>query len=365
MSAPRNPNREQQQRPANPAGERIKRDHEYWRQYQRKPQPPHKHNHNHNRNQHREKRAPRVRVDPYVSVHALELGLQPRPFAEIHGERAYLERALQQHDRAATELFRRLPVVEAQVQEATAAAAANNHHHHHHNDDDDDSVEKKKKKEHRHARERRAWLRDRIRDTVAAERAVLTRLGDLHVEIQCRDRWARVHRDRALLAAAADGHDPSTVLTTTTTATTTEMVVPDPLHGWCCPWTPDMAAAPGDVWWWTCPPDAGDPGPYGAGGQAAAAAAAGGREWEDGAPLWYARWQDDGAMPWPQVWEAGGQPVVVEKNANHHPSAEYAEGPGAKMANRRESLPSLRYGWVTGDEEAETGHKCLGYGSPK
>ncbi|KAI0888865.1 uncharacterized protein GGS22DRAFT_63876 [Annulohypoxylon maeteangense] len=113
-----------------------------------------------------------VRSDPWQSVSALQLGFQPRSFGELHTERLYLLEMLQQYDRRAFELFTKVPLVEHRACQV------------------DDPARQKRAKKHR------GWLRHRIVDTVEEEKKILARLSELHVEIQCRERWSRVEKER-------------------------------------------------------------------------------------------------------------------------------------------------------------------------
>ncbi|OTA63792.1 hypothetical protein K449DRAFT_394347 [Hypoxylon sp. EC38] len=117
----------------------------------------------------------KIRSDPWQSVSALQLGLEPRSFAELHIERMYLLEMLQQHDRRAFQLFSRVPSVEERIRETG---------------NKDDLIQ---------ARKHRGWLRHRIVDIIEEEKKVLARLSELHVEIQCRERWSRVERERERL----------------------------------------------------------------------------------------------------------------------------------------------------------------------
>lgn len=114
----------------------------------------------------------KVRNDPWQSVSALQLGLHPRSFDELHTERLFLIQMLQQHDSRALDLFMRVPLVEEKFCRAT------------------DPEEQKR------ARKHRGWLRHRIMDTVEEEKKILARLSELYVEIQCRERWSRVEKER-------------------------------------------------------------------------------------------------------------------------------------------------------------------------
>ncbi|KAI1142239.1 hypothetical protein F5Y05DRAFT_218787 [Hypoxylon sp. FL0543] len=117
----------------------------------------------------------KVRSDPWQSVSALQLGIRPRTFPEIHTERMYLLEMLQQHDGRATDLFMRVPIVEEQIRWPESQDAQ------------------------KQARKLRGWLRHRIVDTVEEEKKVLARLCELHVEIQCRERWSWVEREREMM----------------------------------------------------------------------------------------------------------------------------------------------------------------------
>ncbi|KAL7627611.1 hypothetical protein AAE478_001804 [Parahypoxylon ruwenzoriense] len=113
-----------------------------------------------------------VHRSPWQSTTALQLGLQPRSFSELHTERVYLLEMLQQHDQRAIELFRLLPQLEEQIRWPDCPD------------------------EQRQARKHRGWVRHRIADIVEKEREILTRLSELHVEIQCCERWHQVARER-------------------------------------------------------------------------------------------------------------------------------------------------------------------------
>ncbi|KAI0014275.1 hypothetical protein F4779DRAFT_612567 [Xylariaceae sp. FL0662B] len=120
----------------------------------------------------RDTRPTYIRSNPWQSASAMELGLRPRSFEELHTERSYLLEMLQQQDRQALELYRRLPHVEEQIERCN----------------DPDGVKRAKKHQ--------GWLKNRVAETVKEEKGILTRLSELYVEIQCRDRWYQVERDR-------------------------------------------------------------------------------------------------------------------------------------------------------------------------
>ncbi|KAI8624512.1 hypothetical protein F5Y19DRAFT_480531 [Xylariaceae sp. FL1651] len=151
-----------------------------------------------------------VDTKPWQSTEALELSLHPRSFEELHSERVYLLDALQWRDRRALELFRRVPVVEEQInrcqnqdQQHTNLCGAYISPNgrvkvtvqadgipSEHKSDPEWEVELRK------ARRNQVWLRRQIEATVSAERNLLIRLGELHVEIQCRERWCQVEKER-------------------------------------------------------------------------------------------------------------------------------------------------------------------------
>ncbi|KAI2469926.1 hypothetical protein F4781DRAFT_392331 [Annulohypoxylon bovei var. microspora] len=126
----------------------------------------------------------KVRGDPWQSVSALQLGLQPRSFGELHAERMYLLEMLQQHDRRAFDLFMKVPLVEGNICWA-------------------ENLEDRKQ-----AKKHRGWLRHRIVDTVEEEKKILARLSELHVEIQCRERWSRVEKEREMINLTQPQHVP-------------------------------------------------------------------------------------------------------------------------------------------------------------
>ncbi|KAI0387615.1 hypothetical protein F5Y04DRAFT_8301 [Hypomontagnella monticulosa] len=118
----------------------------------------------------------RVRGDPYQSVTALQLGLHPRSFEDLHEERKCLVDTLQQLDQRALELFSLVPILDEVMLRAPTDG------------------------DWQRAKKQRGWLKQRIVDTVEHEKRILGRLSELHVEIQCRERWAQVERDRQVLS---------------------------------------------------------------------------------------------------------------------------------------------------------------------
>ncbi|RYO79422.1 hypothetical protein DL766_006874 [Monosporascus sp. MC13-8B] len=108
----------------------------------------------------------------HTSTSSLDLGLRPRSFAELTDERMLLLDELQRHDEDARDLFARLAAADERVSDS------------------------KTFEERGHGQRHRGYLRRRVGDAVDEERQILLRLGELSVEIQCRERWCQVRRDR-------------------------------------------------------------------------------------------------------------------------------------------------------------------------
>ncbi|KAI1180755.1 hypothetical protein F4777DRAFT_261714 [Nemania sp. FL0916] len=180
----------------------------------------HRHHHSYVRRPgrcHNNKGSFQVRKTPWQSTEALELGLHPREFDELHAERGYLLNALESRDREALELFRRLPAVEEQIchyKDAQRRYRQRDRQNQGMNgkvkvridgvliDREMDGAREEEEEEEweeklQDARRHRVWLRKQIETTVDAERGILARLCELHIEIQCRDRWCRVEQERA------------------------------------------------------------------------------------------------------------------------------------------------------------------------
>ncbi|KAF2971160.1 hypothetical protein GQX73_g2459 [Xylaria multiplex] len=165
----------------------------------------------------------RGRKTPWKPTRAIELSLHPRPFDESHTERVYLLNALQMRDREALDLFRQLADVEEHI----------NHLRHQRQQDNErrkvnskvkvrvDGVpvneirdqEREEEEEAQgkartlqNARRQRRWLRKQTKRAVNAECEILMRLGEVYVEIQCRERWRQVGQERA---AFERGHNPT------------------------------------------------------------------------------------------------------------------------------------------------------------
>jgi len=97
----------------------------------------------------------------------------PRSFEELHTERRYLLDCLQIEDRKAKELLRSKTLLEERL-------AANNQ-----------SFFQRGK-----VKKRLGWLSGRLDETNRQERRILTRLGQVTMEIQTRERWNQIENER-------------------------------------------------------------------------------------------------------------------------------------------------------------------------
>ncbi|KAI1658449.1 hypothetical protein F4813DRAFT_49313 [Daldinia decipiens] len=165
--------------PENPEDQKPRHNHGF-RNHMNRSRPSH-----HHRGSDPEPRQTKVRSDPWQSVSALQLGLHPRPFHELHRERLYLLEMLQQHNTRALKLFEQVPIVEEKIQKADTPYKL------------------------RQAKKTRGWLRHRITDTVEEEKKVLARLSELHVEIQCQERWLQVEMERVARGLSQQHHNPN------------------------------------------------------------------------------------------------------------------------------------------------------------
>ncbi len=104
--------------------------------------------------------------------------LDPRPLQELHNERSYLIHNLQKQGDRAARLHHRYAAVEARLNTATAQPP---------------SAETKKTK--REA----SLLRAKIADTAQQEQLTLLRLGEIHLELQNRDRWVMLVHQHLLM----------------------------------------------------------------------------------------------------------------------------------------------------------------------
>ncbi|RYP37202.1 hypothetical protein DL767_003021 [Monosporascus sp. MG133] len=108
----------------------------------------------------------------HSSTSSLDLGLRPRSFVELTDERMLLLDELQRHDEDARDLFARLAAADERVSGSETF------------------------EERGHSQRYRGYLRRRVENAVDKEREILLRLSELSVEIQCRERWCQVKRDR-------------------------------------------------------------------------------------------------------------------------------------------------------------------------
>ncbi|KAH8167312.1 hypothetical protein CIB48_g934 [Xylaria polymorpha] len=127
----------------------------------------------------------------------LTFSLYPRTFADLHDERQALLNALQAQDSWAMELFRRLLTVEADIDQYRNVQYHHQHPYPRHEQYRDANTNVKVKVD-----------GIPIETTVNAERNILLRLGELHVETRCRERWCQVERERWEMRHASElGYD--------------------------------------------------------------------------------------------------------------------------------------------------------------
>lgn len=279
----------------------------------------------------------------------------PRPFEHIEGERQHLQYLLAEQDQRAVDLFSRI----AAVDEACDFGSA---------------------REKRQARKDRAWLQRRIGETVDRERAILVRLGDIHVEIQCRERWYMVEQQKLFLRQQGGWHQrvgwgwgwgtesnlldqpqwqgsrasdarPRYYQDHMEPAIVSSYVQRQQQHVWSAnPYYPSIAAGP-----W-----------------------ANGTEWYPGftAPAgvdWHRR-RSSGARIGGQLRLLEESPACRPRRSSHLSNASYATevedqyGPSrnsilpvSHLPDRRRSLPTMHYNWDGGGSGGGSGHRCLGY----
>ncbi|SPO05831.1 uncharacterized protein DNG_08518 [Cephalotrichum gorgonifer] len=104
----------------------------------------------------------------------------PRPVQDLLVERAYLVDSLAAQGARASELVRLLAAAERAAAESEAAAGANANGGR------------------RRLRRRVSLLKSKIAVAADQEKAVIVRLGELYVEMQSRERWARVRLETGL-----------------------------------------------------------------------------------------------------------------------------------------------------------------------
>ncbi|KAK4196800.1 hypothetical protein QBC40DRAFT_286596 [Triangularia verruculosa] len=115
----------------------------------------------------RTQRAPSFRANSYV---AAVQSLDPRPLEQLHNERSYLVYNLQKQGQRATRLFQKYAALEVLMSGTQSPAET-----------------KKTKRE-------MASLQNKISESTQQEQLILIRLGELHIELQNRDRWMQVHQ---------------------------------------------------------------------------------------------------------------------------------------------------------------------------
>ncbi|KAI8956110.1 hypothetical protein F4801DRAFT_2403 [Xylaria longipes] len=163
---------------------------------------------------------------PRQPIETLTLGLYPRTFDKLHAERQDLLNALQAQDSRALELFRQLPAVESDIDHYRNIEHRHQHPHQQHdryrdintnvkvkvdgipvNEINDrarlEAVEENQERL-QTAQRQRLWLRQQVEATVNAERNILMRLGELHVETRCRERWCQVEWERSEMLYASE-----------------------------------------------------------------------------------------------------------------------------------------------------------------
>ncbi|KAI1744129.1 hypothetical protein F4680DRAFT_282485 [Xylaria scruposa] len=168
---------------------------------------------------------------PRQRTETLTLGLHPRMFDALHAEQQNLTDVLQAQDKRALELFQQLAAVEADIEYhcRNLQYGQQQPYQQHTQPYKDNNVKVKvdgipaseindwaRREEAEVNQEKldaayrqRLWLHRQIEATVDAERNILTRFGELHVEIRCRERWCQVEREQSeMLHASGPGYIP-------------------------------------------------------------------------------------------------------------------------------------------------------------
>ncbi|KAK8042691.1 hypothetical protein PG994_013174 [Apiospora phragmitis] len=269
----------------------------------------------------------------------------PRPFGHIESERQHLQYLLGEQDRRACELFSRI----AAVDEAYSFGSVH---------------------EHRQARKDRAWLQRRIDETIDREKGILVRLGEIHVEIQCRERWHMVEQQRAFLRQEGghqqygwgwDGRD--TDLSNWSQCQRGSAASPRHHRHNLGPSTVSSYAQQQQHVWSANPHYS--------------SMAAG--TWAN-APEWYPYSTTPTGMDRRRHrstsggQDAGQVRLLAEENPAYLSNAGYtAESgerlgpsrgsvlPDSRLPDRRRSLPTMHYNWDGGGSGGGRGHQCLGY----
>ncbi|KAK8128325.1 Pyruvate formate lyase activating enzyme [Apiospora sp. TS-2023a] len=277
----------------------------------------------------------------------------PRPFDHIETERQHLQHLLAEQDRRAVDLFSRV----AAVDEACDFGSAH---------------------EQRQARRDRAWLQRRIGQTVDREREILVRLGDIHVEIQCQERWHMVEQQKAFLRQQGGRHrhgdwgwgsegnglnQPERQVRGSGAShrycqdEVEPAIVSSYVHQQqqqhACPTNPRYPSMTDMPW--------------------------------TGVTEWYPDFATSASVNWSRRRtsgaQVGGQVRLLEESPAYRPrrssylsNASYAtevderHGPSfdpvlpiSRLPDRRRSLPTMHYNWDGGGNGGGSGHRCLGY----
>ncbi|UPK94232.1 hypothetical protein LCI18_005167 [Fusarium solani-melongenae] len=112
-------------------------------------------------------RPPRVDVRPVPHANS-HLIFSPRPYESLYVERAYLTSSLQQHSGRAANLMRQYSIVESQLQGLPRDKGG------------------------RKLRKQLGLFKSRINEAFEQERAILSRLTELYMEIQSRESWMQI-----------------------------------------------------------------------------------------------------------------------------------------------------------------------------
>ncbi|KAI1639835.1 hypothetical protein F4809DRAFT_47264 [Biscogniauxia mediterranea] len=280
---------------------------------------------------------------------ALDLGLRPRLFEAIDSERIYHNDRLQKQDSHTLDLFRQFAQVENQIRHGCV------------------NGRKKAAKKHRN------WLKQKIGESIREEKLILSRLGELHVEIQCRERWCQIRGDRefrdtryhptgygeSLPPPAPLPHPPS--------------LIPYPHSSHTYPVEVHLPTSAPVGYWLVYPQSAISFGPAGFGG--------GNETWQHAnhlsAPI--SIHSDCPSLQSPTQVQASPTGYTAPKDvleaerklgrvqlddAPHRHAGMEINAVGRKgKRGRTQSLPSLRFRWAEEEGKDEDAHICLGYDS--
>ncbi|KAI0548771.1 hypothetical protein F4679DRAFT_291849 [Xylaria curta] len=169
---------------------------------------------------------------PRQRTETLTLGLHPRIFDALHAERQNLTDALQAQDKRGLEPFQQSAAVEADIDyycrnlQYDQQQPHQQHTRHPYKNNNvkvivdgipvseiNDRARREEAEVNQEkfeaAYRQRLWLHRQIETTVDAERNILMRFGELHVETRCRERWCQVEREQSeMLHASEPGHIP-------------------------------------------------------------------------------------------------------------------------------------------------------------